>query len=230
MNIAIIPARGGSKRIPKKNIKIFSGKPMISYSIEAAKKSGLFDRIIVSTDSEEIAAVAREYGAEVPFMRPAELSDDYTPTASVIKHAIEWLKNNGDKPDYVCCVYATSPLLQPQYLVDGYNLIFNNQVSSVFSVTTFPFPILRGLKINSDGCLEMFFPEHELTRSNDLPESYHDAGMFYWLETESFLRTSRVYTADAMPVILPRISVQDIDTPEDWDTAEILYKCWQGKF
>jgi pseudaminic acid cytidylyltransferase len=224
MNVAIIPARGGSKRIPNKNIKHFAGKPIIAYSIEAAKVSGLFDRIFVSTDSEKIALTAKEYGAEVPFMRPKELSDDFTPTAPVLLHALKWLEVQGMPAKFACCIYATAPFVRPEYLKKGFRLIMRKRVSAVFSVTAFPFSIFRALNINAAGCLEMFWPEHECTRSNDLPEAYHDAGQFYWLDSKKFLKTKKIYTGDALPAILPRCLVQDIDTPEDWETAEAMYE------
>lgn len=224
MNIAIIPARGGSSRIPGKNIKLFAGKPIIAYSIEAAKASDVFDRIIVSTDSDEIAKVAIAHGAEIPFIRPKELSDDYTPTAPVIAHAIHWFKDRGHFPEFACCIYATAPFVKPEFIKEGYETIVKYNVASVFSVTTFSFPIFRSLIITDKGTLAMFWPEHELTRSQDLPEAYHDAGQFYWLKVDSFLKSGKIYTSDAMPVILPRYLVQDIDTPEDWITAERMFK------
>lgn len=228
MNIAIIPARGGSKRIPGKNIKSFLGKPIIAYSIEAALTSGLFDSVVVSTDSEEIAEVARKYGAVTPFVRPNELCDDHTPTAPVITHAIEWFAEHETMPEYACCIYATAPFVEASYLREGYDTINENKCSSCFAITTFGFPIFRSLKINGHGNLEMFWPEHELTRSQDLEEAYHDAGQFYWVECERFLRFPKVYAEDARPVILPRYLVQDIDTPEDWKMAEYLYKAIHG--
>jgi len=224
MNVAIIPARGGSKRIPKKNIKLFSGKPIIAYSIETANISGLFDKIIVSTDSQEIAHTAEEYGAEVPFMRPKKLSDDFTPTAPVLLHAVKWMEENGSLPNYVCCIYATAPFVRSDYIKKGLGLMMSKRASSVFSVTTFPFSIFRALNISEAGCLKMFWPEHELTRSNDLPEAYHDAGQFYWLDSKKFLKSKKIYAGDALPVILPRCLVQDIDTPDDWETAEAMYE------
>ena len=224
MNVAIIPARSGSKRIPNKNIKHFLGKPIIHYSIEAAQKSEVFDRIIVSTDSEKIADFAREAGAEVPFMRPAELSDDYTPTAPVLEHAINWLKRHEQSVDYFCCIYPTAPFIRCDDLVRGYKLLIENKASSVFGVTEFNFPIFRGLKINDSGRLEMFWPEHELTRSQDLPTAYHDAGQFYWVDSGKFLKYKKIYSKDSKPVILPRILVQDIDTAEDWELAEMMYQ------
>jgi len=228
MIAAIIPARGGSKRIPGKKTKLFCQKPIIAYSIEAARASGIFDVVIVTTDDNDIAAIARDYGAQTPFKRPPELSDDHTPTAPVLKHAVEMLQRKGQVVDAFCCIYATAPFVRAEYLRQGYETLAKNGVSSVFSVTSFPFPIFRGLKINEQGHLAMFWPEHELTRSNDLPEAYHDAGQFYWLNTEKFLRSGSVYAPDAMPVILPRYLVQDIDTPEDWQTAEYMYKALQA--
>ena len=227
MNVAIIPARGGSKRIPVKNIRPFTGKPIIAYSIEAARLSGVFDKIIVSTDSGKIAQVAKEYGAEVPFTRPAELADDFTPTAPVLVHALNWLTENGMPAKYACCIYATAPFIQPEYIREGYETLTGKGVSSVFSVTTFPFPIFRALRIAEDGHLEMFWPEYEMTRSNDLPEAYHDAGQFYWLDCEIFLKEQNMYGRDALPIILPRHLVQDIDTLEDWEMTERMFKAIQ---
>lgn len=224
MKIAIIPARGGSKRIPKKNIKPFNGKPIIIYPIIETLESKLFDHVIVSTDSEYIAKVALEAGAEVPFFRPSDLSDDITPTASVVAHGINWVNENWGRVEYACCVYPTSPFLRKEYLNKGYQLIVEKKVSSVFSVTSFPFSIFRALKINNHGFLEMFWPEYELTRSQDLPDSYHDAGQFYWLCAEKFLESGKLYANDSVPVILPRYLVQDIDTLEDWANAEYMYK------
>ena len=229
MNVAIIPARGGSKRIPNKNIKHFAGKPIIAYSIEAAKVSGLFDKIFVSTDSEKIALTAKEYGAEVPFMRPKELSDDFTPTAPVLLHALKWLEVQGMPAKFACCIYATAPFVRPEYLKKGFRLIMRKRASAVFSVTAFPFSIFRALNINEAGCLEMFWPEHECTRSNDLPEAYHDAGQFYWLDSKRFLKTKKVYANDALPVIIPHFLVQDIDTPEDWETALVIYEVFKKR-
>jgi pseudaminic acid cytidylyltransferase len=227
MNVAIIPARGGSKRIPNKNTRLFAGKPIIAYSIEAAQLTGLFDRVVVSTDSEHIAQVARQFGAEVPFLRPAELSDDHTPTAPVVAHTLHWLAASGCPADHACCIYATAPFVRPEYVTEGYRLLTEQQVSSVFSVTPFPFPIFRALQIAADGHMAMFWPHYELTRSNDLPAAYHDAGQFYWLTCAAFLQDQKMYGRDALPVILPRYLVQDIDTPEDWETAEHMFHALQ---
>ena len=224
--VCIIPARGGSKRIPKKNIKPFHGKPLIAYSIETAKQSELFDRIIVSTDDEEIAKISKEYGAEVPFMRPKELADDYSGTDQVTKHAIDWLENIGEKYDYVCTIYATAPLLQPQYLVEGYEKLKNSNAIYAFSCTSMPFPIQRTFKITEDGRCKMFFPEYYSARSQDLEEAYQDAGQFYWQKL-SKKSDEPIFGKDSIPIILPRYLVQDIDTLEDWERAEKLYKVLQ---
>ncbi len=222
--VAIIPARGGSKRIPNKNIRAFSGQPMISYSIRAAQDSGLFDRILVSTDSEEIATTAKTYGADVPFMRPAELSDDHTATAPVLTHALNWLEQSGTPASHACCIYATAPFVRAQDIVQGLNTLQDSGSASAFTVTSFAFPIFRALEVKADGALAMFWPEHRLTRSQDLPEAYHDAGQFYWLDVARFLEKPELYSADSRPVILPRYLVQDIDTPEDWETAEYMHR------
>lgn len=224
MNVAIIPARGGSKRIPRKNIRPFAGRPMIAHSIAAALESGLFGMVLVSTDDAEIAAVAREYGAEVPFLRPPELSDDHTPTAPVIVHALEQLAQGGHRVEAACCIYATAPFVRPEYLRRGHDLLVSRSAATVFSVATFPAPIFRALRLRDDGRLAMFWPEHEYTRSNDLPEAYHDAGQFYWVDVARFMVHPRLFGDDSLPVILPRHLVQDIDTMEDWETAEHMFR------
>jgi pseudaminic acid cytidylyltransferase len=223
MHIAIIPARGGSKRIPRKNIKEFCGKPMIAYAIEAAQKSKLFDRIIVSTDDEEIALIARSHGAEVPFLRPASLSDDYTGTTAVVAHALQMLTKKNIHPEFACCIYATVPFLTADSLIQGYEALLKSSAEFVFSVTTFPYPIFRALK-RSDAGVEMVWPEFSATRSQDLIETYHDAGQFYWGKSASWLEQKKIFAHYSTPVILPRHLVQDIDTPEDWIRAELMYK------
>lgn len=222
--VAIIPARSGSKRIPLKNIKEFCGKPMIAYSIEAAKASGCFERIVVSTDSQDIAAIARDCGAEVPYFRPPELSNDHATSMAVLAHALEWERANRELPEHACMIYATAPFLRPVYLLQGLELISSRKADTAFSATSFPFPIFRGMKITSDGYAQMIWPEHRLTRSQDLPEAIHDAGQFYWVHAERFLQTRQLFTERALPVILPRWLVQDIDTPEDWGRAELASK------
>ena len=221
--VAIIPARGGSKRIPRKNIKEFHGKPLIAYSIEAALKSGLFEKVIVSTDDEEIAHTAKKFGANVPFIRPKELADDFTGTGDVIKHTLNFLKENGEYYDYACTIYATAPLLQEKYLIEGYEKIKTTDAKMVFSVTSMPFPIQRTFKIDENGRCKMFTPEHFMTRSQDLEEAYQDAGQFYF-ENLNKEFTDIPFGKDSVPIVLPRYLVQDIDTLEDWERAEFLYE------
>ena len=224
MKLAVIPARGGSKRIPRKNIKEFCGRPMIAWAIEAARKSGCFDRIIVSTDDAEIAKISLQLGAKAPFVRPKALSDDHTGTIPVIAHAIDWhLKHTGEKPEEVCCVYATAPFVRPADLRQGLEALLHHGCEYVFSVTSFPFPTQRAVRIKKDGRVEMFHSEHFSTRSQDLEESYHDAGQFYWGRAEAWLEGRPIFNSDAIPVILPRHRVQDIDTVEDWRRAELMF-------
>jgi pseudaminic acid cytidylyltransferase len=221
--VAIIPARGGSKRIPRKNIKDFYGKPLIAYSIEVALASKLFEKVIVTTDDEEIATIAKEYGAEVPFLRPKELSDDFTGTQDVINHTVEYLKNNNELYDYVCTIYATAPLLQKQYLIEGFEKLKSSTAINAFSATSMPFPIQRTFKVNKNGRCEMFTPKHYMARSQDLEEAYQDAGQFYWKRL-SIKSDEIMFGKDSIPVILPRHLVQDIDTFEDWERAEVMYE------
>ncbi|MDW3051447.1 pseudaminic acid cytidylyltransferase [Vibrio sp. 1408] len=223
MKVAIIPARSGSKRIPRKNIKAFHGKPMIAYSIEAAIASGCFDKVIVSTDDTEIAAVAEAHGAHVPFLRPADISDDYATTMDVMAHAIHWCQDEGWDIDAVCCLYATAPFVLPKDLQQGYALLQGEGVQFAFSATSFPFPIQRAIKLDSDGSVSMFSPENEQVRSQDLEEAYHDAGQFYWGKTRAFLEKYSIFSPHSKAVLLPRNRVQDIDTPEDWELAESLF-------
>jgi pseudaminic acid cytidylyltransferase len=227
MVLAIIPARGGSKRIPSKNIQSFAGKPIIAYSIRAALDSGLFDRIIVSTDAPEIAEIARSCGAETPFVRPRELSDDYTGTDAVVKHAIHSLMEQGAGITYACCIYATAPFLQVRYLREGYERLIASGKDFVFSVTSFAFPIQRALRISAAGTIEAVNPEHIFTRSQDLEICFHDAAQFYWGRAQAYLDGVVSYSAASLPVILPRHLVQDIDTPEDWSRAELMYRALQ---
>ena len=222
-SIAIIPARGGSKRIPNKNIKDFFGKPLIAYSIQTALESKLFDKVIVTTDDEEIASIAKEHGAEVPFIRPKELSDDFSGTQEVIDHAVSYLEEDGEYYDFVCTIYATAPLLKAQYLVEGFDALKASSAINAFSATSMPFPIQRTFKLNEDGRCEMFNPEHYMTRSQDLEEAYQDAGQFYWTKVNQQSHEV-MFSKDSIPIILPRHLVQDIDTLEDWKRAEVMYK------
>jgi pseudaminic acid cytidylyltransferase len=221
--IAIIPARGGSKRIPRKNIKEFHGKPLIAYSIQTAIASNLFDQVIVTTDDDEIAAVARQYGAQTPFIRPKELSDDFTGTGDVIQHAIDYLKEQGKEFDYVCTIYATAPLLQTNYLIEGFQKLKSSDAVNAFSATSMPFPIQRTFKLDDNGRCMMFTPQYYTARSQDLEEAYQDAGQFYW--TNITMKSQEImFGKDSIPIILPRHFVQDIDTMEDWQRAEIMYE------
>ncbi len=226
MRVAIIPARGGSKRIPRKNIKEFCGKPMIAWSIEAALQSGCFSQVVVSTDDAEIANIAQRFGAEVPFTRPAALSDDLTGTIPVIRHAIEWFIHQGQQPEQACCIYATAPFITPADIRRGFKILTDTGSDYAFSVTSYPFPIQRAIRIAPQGRVEMFYPEQFNTRSQDLEEAYHDAGQFYWGRSNSWLAEKMIFSPDATPVLLPRHQVQDIDTIEDWQRAELMYRAW----
>lgn len=221
--VAIIPARGGSKRIPRKNIKDFHGKPLIAYSIETAIKSNLFDKVIVSTDDEEIAQISKKYGATVPFLRPKKLSDDFTGTGAVVNHTLEYLKSVGENYDFVCTIYATAPFLDEKYLIEGFEKLKNSNAKNAFSCTSMPFPIQRTFKITENQRCEMFWPENFMKRSQDLEEAYQDAGQFYW--TNLNIKSDEItFGKDSIPIILPRYLVQDIDTLEDWQRAEYMYE------
>ena len=223
-NFAIIPARGGSKRIPKKNIKDFLGKPIIAYSIETAISSKLFDKVIVSTDDQEIKDIAKKYGAEVPFIRPKQFADDFTGTHEVIGHAVKWLEDNGEIIDYACCIYPTAPLIEKDDLIKGFELIKTGKWISVMAATNFSYPIFRSFKNLSDGGLKMIFPKHYNSRSQDLPEVYHDAGLFYWAKPETWKEPSNGYGEKNSIIKIPNYRVQDIDTLDDWKKAEIIYE------
>jgi pseudaminic acid cytidylyltransferase len=223
MKIAVIPARGGSKRISRKNIKDFCGKPMIAWSIEVAKASGLFNHIIVSTDDDEIAEVAKQWGAEVPFMRPAKLSNDYVGTTEVIAHATQWALELGWPVTAVCCIYATAPFVQVDDLKRGLEALESGDWEYAFTATDFAAPIFRSFKQYVDGGIEMFFPEHFLTRSQDLPVALHDAGQFYWGRPSAWIEGKRIFDRHSVPIIIPRWRVQDIDNQDDWMRAELIY-------
>jgi len=229
MKIAVIPARGGSKRIPRKNIKPFSGKPMIAWSIEAAKSSGLFDRIIVSTDDAEIAEVAKQWGAEVPFMRPEALSNDHAGTTPVIAHATQWALAQGMDVEAVCCIYATAPFVQVDDLKRGWEALESGDWDYAFTVTDFAAPIFRAFRQTKEGGIEMFYPEHFAARSQDLPVALHDAGQFYWGRPAAWIEGKRIFDHRSKPVLIPRWRVQDIDTPDDWERAEILAPIIMGR-
>ncbi|CAG9295143.1 pseudaminic acid cytidylyltransferase [Celerinatantimonas diazotrophica] len=225
MAIAIIPARGGSKRIPRKNLKQFCGKPMISYAIEAAKQSQCFEHIVVSTDDPEIAEVARQYGASVPFLRDASLSDDYVGTTPVMLDTIQRLEKECQISDKVyCCIYATSPLLDSDALSRALALLKQSGAAYVFSAAEYPYPIQRALKRDQQGFITPFHLEHIGKRSQDLESAYQDAGQFYWGIREAWLSGESVFEGRGQALILPRYKVVDIDTPEDWKMAELLFR------
>lgn len=225
MNVAIIPARGGSKRIPKKNIKLFHGKPIIAYSIELALQSGIFDLVIVSTDCDEIAEVSRQYGAEVPFRRPEALSNDYAGTVPVLCHAEEWLLSAGYNIEKLCCIYPTSPLLTAAYLIEGAEVI-NKQLefNIAFSAVKYSYPVQRSFYRSDIGSVKMLWPECYQARSQDLPSVYHDTGQFYWWRSKTLTEDSILFGEHSYAVELPEIQVQDIDTEQDWLLAEQKYK------
>lgn len=222
MKIAVIPARGGSKRIPRKNIKQFAGLPMIAHSLRAATESGLFDHILVSSEDEEILAMGRTHGGEA-LLRPPELADDHTATIPVIRHAIGWAEDQGWPLEAVCCIYATAPFVRADDLQKGWRLLQQPDMDFAFAATTFPYPVFRGLLREGQG-VRMIFPEHFPTRSQDLPEALHDAGQFYWGTARAWKEEERVFSERAAPVMLPRHRVQDIDTDEDWQRAELLWR------
>jgi pseudaminic acid cytidylyltransferase len=223
MNIAVIPARGGSKRLPRKNIKDFLGRPMISRAIKVAQNSALFDHIIVSTDDHEIAKISREYGATTPFLRPSDLSDDHTPTVPVIAHAVNNCIDNGLNAKYVCCIYPCVPLLRSSDLIKSFNLLEAKDADFVYPVTEYAHPIQRAMyKLPSDQ-MQFINPEDELTRTQDLIATYHDAGQFYWGKSSSWIENMKMHT-DGLGMVIPSWRVVDIDTIEDWVRAEKIYK------
>ncbi|MDR2723745.1 MAG: pseudaminic acid cytidylyltransferase [Holosporaceae bacterium] len=221
--IAIIPARGGSKRIPRKNIKDFLGKPIIAYSIEAALRSGVFDEVMVSTDDREIADIAMRLGAKVPFFRSPEMSTDMTMTASVLIEVLNEYKKRGDNFDYCCCIYPCAPFVTPQRLKESMELLMAKGVDSLVPVVRFSYPPLRGVVIR-DGKLQMMFPENYNMRSQDLELMYHDAGQFYCCKTDALMAQEKMFCENTLPLELSELEVQDIDTPEDWTVAELKYK------
>lgn len=223
MKIAIIPARGGSKRIPRKNIKDFCGRPMIAWAISAAKESGLFDHIIVSTDDEEIAELARNWGAETPFVRPANLADDLTPTVPVVAHALKSCLDFGWVIDYACCIYPCVPFLQVSDLIAALDLAQARNADFVYPVTEYAHPVQRAMRQLPDGKMQFFSQEYELTRTQDLEKSYHDAGQFYWGKSSAWLKQKRMHT-DGLGLPIPNWRVVDIDTEDDWMRAELIFK------
>ena len=224
MNLCIIPARGGSKRIPKKNSKKFCGKPIIAWSIELAIASKCFDKIIVSTDDEKIANLAKSYGAEVPFMRPKTLSDDFTKTITVISHAIKWQIKNYQKPNYICCIYATAPFIKLGDLKNGLKILKKTHCAYVFPATNYAYPIQRSFRIRKNKKLELLYLKYSNSRSQDLEEIFHDAGQFYWGSADAWLANRPIISKDSIPILIPRSRALDIDTIEDWKIAEEIFK------
>ncbi|QDV11927.1 CMP-N,N'-diacetyllegionaminic acid synthase [Rosistilla oblonga] len=226
MILAVIPARGGSKRIPDKNIRPFCGRPMIEYSIEAAQQAGVFDRVIVSTDSEKIADAAIRCGAEVPFVRPPELADEFATTTPVVQHAIAQLTSTADPVGYACCIYATAPFVSPEDIRRGLETLKRTPAADfALPVTTFPYSIFRSLALQQNGLHAMLYPEHQATRSQDLPEAWHDAGQFYWAAEPTWRRLAGgILSASLVGIPIPRHRVQDIDTAEDWRRAELMFE------
>ena len=224
MRICVIPARGGSKRIPRKNIKDFNGQPIIGYSIRTAILSDCFDKVIVSTDDTEISEIAKSFGAEVPFLRPQELSDDHAGTIPVIKHAIEWYDDQDLPPSEVCCIYPTAPFVQVEAIRNAYEQLRRENAEYCFSLTSFASPIQRAIKLTPDKRIDMFYPEYFEKRTQDLTEAYHDAGQFYWGRAEAFKLQQPFFSPTASPYILPRHLVHDIDTKEDWRRAELMFQ------
>lgn len=222
MKVAVIPARGGSKRIPRKNIREFHGKPMIAWPIEAAFESKLFDKVLVSTDDHEIASIAEQYRAEVPFIRPKELSDDYSTSVDVLAHATEWLNNNYERLEAVCCIYATAPFITADDIVAGYKALCSGSWHYSFSIARFETSIFRAFTKNNNGGVEMVFPEQYNTRSQDLAESFHDAAQFYWGRPKAWLGHNPIFTKHAIGVQIPGWRAIDIDTMEDLEKAEAL--------
>ncbi|MBN8811837.1 MULTISPECIES: pseudaminic acid cytidylyltransferase [unclassified Sphingomonas] len=228
MKAAIIPARGGSKRIPRKNIKPFAGKPMIGHAIQAAFASQQFDRVIVTTDDEQIAEIAEHYGAELPFRRPAELADDHTPTVPVIQHAITLCNDLGWGLTHACCIYPGVPFIRAADIAAAFELLeAQGGAGYTFPVTGFPSPIQRALKRDGNGVIEPFSPQYVNTRTQDLEPAYFDAGQFYWGRTETWLAGLSIH-ANGRAIMLPEWRVVDIDTTADWERAEILYRALAG--
>lgn len=222
--IAIIPARGGSKRIPRKNIKDFLGKPVIAYTIQAALETPLFDEVMVSTDDEEIAEVARQYGAETPFLRSAKNADDFASTVDVLSEVLKSYRLRGYEFNEGCCIYATAPFITVEKLKAAHSLFREGEFDTVFTATRFSYPIQRALRLKKGGRVEMFWPENQSKRSQDLEPAYHDAGQFYWFRPEVLAGEKQLFTSKSAILEVPQAEVQDIDEPEDWGLAEMKYQ------
>lgn len=221
--LAIIPARGGSKRIPRKNIKDFAGKPIIAYSIKAALDSGLFSEVMVSTDDAEIAEIAQQHGATIPFLRSAENANDYATTASVLLEVLAKYQEQGQTFDYLCCLYPTAPLITSVRLIEAFEVLKNQNLDSVFPVLAYGHPIQRAM-VMQDHHIQMQRPENMLVRSQDLEKTYHDSGQFYWMNTQRFLETEQVFMNKSGAIVLSEMEAQDIDNEDDWKLAELKFK------
>jgi len=227
VNLCVIPARGGSKRIPRKNLRDFCGRPIIAYSIETALESGCFDRVVVSTDDPDISTRARSLGADVPFVRPLEISDDHTGTNAVVAHAVTWLRKNGESFENVACIYATAPFLECDTVRRGLDLLRASEAAFVVSITSFPYAIQRALRLDPGNRVEMFEPRFRMTRSQDLEEAFHDAGQLYWGTAEAFTGEVPMFESSTVGLRIPRFRVQDVDSEEDWHRAELLFRALQ---
>lgn len=222
-NLCIIPARGGSKRIPRKNIKPFLGKPIMAYSIEAALKSGVFDEVMVSTDDEEFAAVAKQFGASVPFMRSDATANDYATTVDVLLEVVATYRKQRKVFDNVCCLYSTAPFVTSERLKDAYNKL-SDSIDGCFTVVEYSYPIQRSLRINESGLIEMRYPEHLKSRTQDLEKTYHDAGQFYFMKSAAMEQEKTVWLRRTDPLVLSELEVQDLDTLTDWQLAEMKFE------
>lgn len=228
MKLAVIPARGGSKRIQRKNVRPFAGKPMIAYAIEAARAAGVFDRIVVSTDDDEIAAIATDFGADVPFRRPQDLADDHTPTVPVISHAIAACNALGFYAEEICCIYPAVPTIDVHDLIRGLELLRERGEGYVFPVTHFPSPVQRALRRREDGSTEPIWPANAATRTQDLEPAFFDAGQFYWGMREAWVSQLNLHQ-HGHTLVIPSWRTVDIDTMDDWARAELLYAAWRGR-
>lgn len=227
-NLCIIPARGGSKRIPRKNIRDFHGKPIIAYTIEAAISSNIFDEIIVSTDDEEIGNISIKYGAKVPFYRSEKNSSDFATTVDVIKEVIEYYQTKKLSFDNICCCYPTAPFISGERLIEGFQKLKNKNINTVFPILEFSYPVLRSLNLDENNMVSMNWPEHLNSRSQDLPKAYHDAGQWYWIKSEKFIKTNKIIGQNSFGLILKELEAQDIDNETDWKLAELKYELLQN--
>jgi pseudaminic acid cytidylyltransferase len=225
--LAVIPARGGSKRIPRKNIKPFHGVPLLTRTIALVRGSNVFDRIVVSTDDDEIAAVATAAGADTPFKRPTELANDTAPTLPVIEHAVREMQEGGADPAFVCCVYPAAVLMRETDLALAYRQLREEKLDYVFTAAGYAYPIQRALRERGDGRCEMMWPEHRQTRSQDLEPAFHDAGQFYFGRRDAWLQQRPIFSPESRMLVVPHYRVQDIDTEEDWARAELIFELLQ---